>query len=308
MILVCGIPSETPIRMVREQLDNLGVPYVMFNQRCFASMEMDFKISSGGQVTGKLRIEDRSYHLEDFHGVYTRLMDNQLLPELKSEPVNSPKRQYCRALHNTLLRWYELAPARVVNRTAPMGSNSSKPYQAQLISEQGFAVPETLVTNDPELVLEFRKRHKQLIYKSISGVRSIVRILEDNDLDRLDKIRWCPVQFQEFVEGTNVRVHTVGAKVLATTLSTDVIDYRYASQQGSETEMKAIELPDELAEQCVRLSHALGLPFAGIDLKITPDHQVFCFEVNPSPAFSYYEANTGQPIAYTVARYLAGMG
>jgi hypothetical protein len=33
--------------------------------------------------------------------------------------------------------------------------------------------------------------------------------------------------------------------------------------------------------------------------------EVFCFEVNPCPAFSFYESNTGQPIAASLARYLA---
>ena len=70
--------------------------------------------------------------------------------------------------------------------------------------------------------------------------------------------------------------------------------------------MHAIGLPDELAERCLRLAQALGLAFAGIDLKLTPDKQAYCFEVNPSPAFSYYEAHTGQPIAQAVACYLAG--
>jgi glutathione synthase/RimK-type ligase-like ATP-grasp enzyme len=64
-------------------------------------------------------------------------------------------------------------------------------------------------------------------------------------------------------------------------------------------------LPDALAERCLRLAHALGLAVAGIDLKLAPDQQVYCFEVNPSPAFSYYEAHTGQPIAQAIARYLA---
>jgi glutathione synthase/RimK-type ligase-like ATP-grasp enzyme len=50
----------------------------------------------------------------------------------------------------------------------------------------------------------------------------------------------------------------------------------------------------------------LGLAFAGIDLKITPEKHVYCFEVNPSPAFSYYQSNTGQPIADAVAAYLDG--
>jgi glutathione synthase/RimK-type ligase-like ATP-grasp enzyme len=58
---------------------------------------------------------------------------------------------------------------------------------------------------------------------------------------------------------------------------------------------------------CVSLSSSLDLPVSGIDLKITPDNQVYCFEINPSPAFSYYEYETGQPIAENIAKYLAGI-
>jgi glutathione synthase/RimK-type ligase-like ATP-grasp enzyme len=56
----------------------------------------------------------------------------------------------------------------------------------------------------------------------------------------------------------------------------------------------------------VRLVRGLGLAFAGVDLRIGPDGEVTCFEVNPCPAFSYYEQQTGQPIAAAVAAYLAG--
>ena len=58
----------------------------------------------------------------------------------------------------------------------------------------------------------------------------------------------------------------------------------------------------DLARRCVSLAHALELPLAGIDLRITPTGRVVCFEVNPSPAFSYYESHTGQPIAAAIAR------
>jgi glutathione synthase/RimK-type ligase-like ATP-grasp enzyme len=189
----------------------------------------------------------------------------------------------------------------------PMGSNFSKPYQAQLIRAQGFDVPETLITDDPDLVRGFRDRHRHVIYKSISGIRSIVHMLKDADLARLNEVRWCPTQFQECIQGTNVRVHTVGATAFATAIRTEVVDYRYAHRQGGEVTLTAMRLPDDLAEQCVKLSEALGLAFAGIDLKLTPEGRVYCFEVNPSPAFSYYEANTGQPIARAVACYLAGV-
>lgn len=305
MILLCGIPSETPLRMVADALENAGADFVVFNQRWFAQSDIWFEVNRGS-VTGELRIGHQVWPLESFHAAYPRMMDDRVLPELDGEPDDSPLRRYCRAFHDTLTRWMEIAPARVVNRCGPMASNGSKPYQIQLIRNRGFLVPETLVTNDPELVRDFRARHRRIIFKSISSVRSIVREFTDEDETRLEYLRWCPVQFQAFVEGTNLRVHVVGDEVFATAACTRATDYRYASSQtGEPAELREAELSDDLAGRCIRLAKSLDLAFAGIDLKITPDNDVYCFEVNPSPGFSYYESNTGQPISAAVARYLA---
>ena len=120
--------------------------------------------------------------------------------------------------------------------------------------------------------------------------------------ERLERIRWCPTQFQAFVPGTNVRVHVVGEHVFATAVDSAATDYRYAAQQvGTHAKLREVELSSELASRCVFLTRALGLVFAGIDLKITPDDRVVCFEVNPSPAYSYYESHSGQAISSGVA-------
>jgi hypothetical protein len=305
VVFLCGIPSESPLVLVREALDKLGTPYVQFNQRQFATTRVTLEIRDGA-IGGQLEWDGHRYPLDQFSGIYTRLMDDRLLPELRHEPPDSSQRRYCRGLHDALMRWHELAPGRVVNRYGPMGSNFSKPYQAQLIRTQGFLVPETLITNDPALVRAFYDQHRHIIYKSISGVRSIVQRLEEADFDRLDHIRWCPTQFQVFVPGTNVRVHTIGDRVFATAISSDATDYRYAPRQtGEAAALREVDLHDDVAAQCVALSRALGLDFAGIDLKVTPDQEVYCFEVNPCPAFSYYQSNTGQPIADAVADYLS---
>lgn len=305
MILLCGIPSETPLAMVASRLDDLGTPYAWFNQRRVAGYDLAWEVVAG-EVRGWLDLEGRRYRLEDVVGLYTRLMDDRILPELAGQPEGTPARRRSRAIHDAFFHWYEVAPARVVNPAAPQGSNGSKPYQAQLITRHGFRVPETLVTNQPDLVRQFRAEHSRIIYKSISGVRSIVREVTDDDLLRLDRIRWCPVQFQAFVPGTNFRVHTIGGEVFPTEIQTDVTDYRYARQMEGSTDLRATELPDEVADACLGLAAALELPFAGIDLKVTPEGQVYCFEVNPSPAYSYYELNTGQPIARALAGYLVG--
>lgn len=306
MILLCGIPSESSLAMAIRAVEQLGAEHVVFNQRQFASMEIEFELAAG-KIAGELRIDGTAHQLDELTGVYTRLMDDRYLPELRDEPADSPLRSHCRRLHDALSQWFEVAPGRVVNRSRPQGSNSSKPYQAQRIAAHGFSVPETLITNDPELAREFAATRPRVIYKSISGVRSIVQTVDEEDLERLELIRWCPVQFQGYVPGVDVRAHVVGEEVFATAVRSDATDYRYAGREtGEAAEMTAATLPDEVEERCVELAHDLGLPFAGIDLRVAPDDEVFCFEVNPSPAFSYYESHTEQPIGEALARYLAG--
>jgi hypothetical protein len=287
--------------MVREHLDALDANYLVFNQRQVADCDIRFEIDCG-RVSGELRLGRSVHSLRTFGAIYARLMDDRSMPELESEPPDSPARQHNRGFHDALNHWMEVSPAVVVNRFVPMGSNSSKAYQTQIIQAQGFLIPPTLVTSEPDAVLAFQSRHGRVIYKSLSSVRSIVQQLDDAALARLDRIRWCPTQFQAFVAGTNVRVHVIGNRIYATAVSTEATDYRYAARQaGKSAELREVKLSDELARRCIDLARYLGLEFAGIDLKVTSDDEVYCFEVNPSPAFSYYENNTGQPIALGVA-------
>ena len=108
-----------------------------------------------------------------------------------------------------------------------------------------------------------------MIFKSISGERSIVHELDDHFMGRLEHIRWCPVQFQAYVDGVDVRVHVVGDEVFATAVRSEDVDYRYAHRSGHAPPRleDAIRLSDATAERCVKLSRRLGLVFTGIDLR-----------------------------------------
>src|SRR5262245_25653479 len=178
MILLCGIPTEGPLALVSEALAELKVPFLVINQRQFAQWDLEFEITAGG-LSGWLRADNRHFALADIRGVYTRLMDHQLLPEFRGLPECSPLRTACATRHERLSRWLEVTPARVLNRAGAMATNFSKPFQAQLIQAAGFATPPTLITNDPKAVHAFRREHGRLIYKSISSVRSIVREFTD---------------------------------------------------------------------------------------------------------------------------------
>jgi len=307
-VLVCGIPTETPLALVIGELQTLKVQVVIFNQREIENTDIEFSVSRG-EISGRLSFYDAGYALEDFNGIYSRIMDYRCLPELRNEQAHSDRLVHAARFHEALNEWLEIADARVVNRTSAMSSNASKPYQAQCIRQFGLEIPETLITNVPEAALEFNRTHGRTVYKSISGIRSIVHEFEEKDRDRLNQIRWCPVQFQQFIEGSNVRVHVVGNHVISTAIQSEAIDYRYSSRQtGIPAALAPYEIDESIAERCVSLTKSLGLAFSGIDLKITADGRVFCFEVNPSPGYSYFEQGSGQRISKMVAAYLAEGG
>lgn len=304
MILFCGIPSESPVALAIDAAEDAGIPHVVLHQRQAAHMDLGCTFDGKG-VTGSLQIAGARYDLRDFTGIYLRLTDWRTLPEFRPQGTRCPDPQtiaHVEALHAGLLQWTEVAGCRIFNRHSDMASNCSKPYQMQLIAAAGFLTPRTLITNDPEEVRAFANR-RRVIYKSISGVRSIVHELTAEACKRLADVVHLPTQFQEYVPGIDIRVHVVGERVFATEVVADAIDYRY-SDTGSK--FKATELPPEVAARCIKLTRSLRLPLCGLDLRVTPDGEWYCFEANPSPAYSCYEQRTEQPISAAIVQYLAG--
>ena len=104
--------------------------------------------------------------------------------------------------------------------------------------------------------------------------------------------------------GYDVRVHVVGDEVFASEVKSNAHDYRYASLSGNDVELAATTVSAEIADRCRAMVTGMGLAVAGIDLRHTPDGRWICFEVNPSPAFVYYEEATGQPIGQAIAHLL----
>ena len=99
---------------------------------------------------------------------------------------------------------------------------------------------DTLVTTDPEAALAFQAQHGSVIYKSTSGVRSIVSRFTAEHAERLADLRWCPTQFQQYIPGRDHRVHTVGDDIFACEIVSAADDYRYGARQGMDVELRAL--------------------------------------------------------------------
>jgi hypothetical protein len=302
--LLWGPARDQQLVAVGRELVRLGVPVRSIDQRRVLATTVD--LSAGASVGGQVCVDGDRIDLGEVAAAYLRPHDSRRVAAVSAAPAGGPEWRHAAEVDSALLCWADIAPAYVVNRPAAQTSNGSKPFQLAAIARGGFAVPETIVTNDPAEAADFASRHGEVIFKSVSGIRSRVRRLTPADACRLGDVANCPTQFQRFVPGTDVRVHVVGAEVFATEITCEADDYRYAVQQGhARAELSAADLPDDVAIRCRRLAADLNLPVAGIDLRRSPDGTWYCFEVNPSPAFSYYEAGTGQPVATSVASLLA---
>jgi glutathione synthase/RimK-type ligase-like ATP-grasp enzyme len=184
-------------------------------------------------------------------------------------------------------------------------SNRSKPFQALQIRKSGFLIPETLVTNDPAVAKQFFDEHQgKVIFKSISGAKSIVRELSPEYLKRLPLLWHGPTQFQALITGDDIRVHVVGDRCFATRIRSASVDYRFAWQQRIRFEMEPVALSEDASARCIQLSRKLGLTFSGIDLKESPTGEYYCLEVNAAPGLSFYESRTHQPIGAALGEFL----
>lgn len=305
-VLVWGMPTDTTTASVLRALRRMGTATVVLDQRQVLATSVCLEVGQDAArpLTGAWA--DVNGHRTDLTTVgaaYVRPYESIRVPAVRREAAGSAAWRHAQEIDDCLVSWTELTDAFVVSRLSAGASNGSKPAQSMTVAACGFALPETVVTNDPEVAAEFVARHGDVVCKSTSGVRSIVRRVDPRA--PLDDVRVCPTQFQQRVDGVDVRVHVVGREVFATEIHCDADDYRYASRQGrAPARLSAGQLPREVARRCCGLAERLSLPVAGVDLRVTPDGEWFCFEVNPSPAFSYYEDGTGQPIAAAVAGLL----
>lgn len=302
MILLWGLPDDSPIRSVRTALEECGEAPLMLDQ--FETARCNIHFDETDPAGGVLTIGDRSIPLAAITAVYLRPYDSGRV--LRAAGVSDAMAtEHVHRFDDALLLWTELTPALVVNRPSAMASNNSKPLQSAFIAESGFEVPATLLTSDPEEAAAFLARHRRAIYKSIGGVRSRVSPLDEKVIERLVDAA-CPLQIQEHIDGCDFRVHVLGRCVFACRIESAASDYRYPAGAEQAPAIHAVDLPVEVTDRCIQLTRTLGLAFSGIDLRHSQDGRWVCFEANPSPGYTFYEQETGAPITQALVSLLRG--
>jgi hypothetical protein len=74
----------------------------------------------------------------------------------------------------------------------------------------------------------------------------------------LERLKWCPTQFQQYVSGVDYRVHVVGDDIHTTCISAADDDYRYA---GGTVDLRGTQTQTRHTAASLALRRAFEPPF-----------------------------------------------
>jgi glutathione synthase/RimK-type ligase-like ATP-grasp enzyme len=304
VILLSSILSDQVTELMAARLTDMGLPFALLDLRDLpAGGKLTWR-RDGAAVYGQLDVGGRTLRVEEISGVFARYVSwKSERPGLRDDDAAAADCE----MQYSVMTLLDTLRVPVLTRPSACISNDSKIYQQAVIRRSGFCTPRTLATTCPAAVRDFYDACAgNVIFKSTSGTRSIVTKLDKRQMTRLRHVTTCPSVFQEYVYGIDLRVHVVGTSLFVTEIASDATDYRYAQQTGSSAVLRKSKLPDDVAAGCLKLAQAFGLLLAGIDLRRSPEGRFYCFEVNPTPGFLFYERATGQPVSEAIAQFLAG--
>lgn len=193
-----------------------------------------------------------------------------------------------------------------VNPMSATVENGLKLFHLARLHESGFAIPRTHAGLDGGAAGRVVQPDGRWISKGCSGVRTEVRAVSKEDYGQLDLLPRSPVQFQEHVQGDDVRVHLIGKAAVAVRIRTDATDYRYASRDGHEIDFRLEEIPGNIRVMCREAMSRTGLVFGGFDFRVEGDSWTV-LECNAMPGYDFYDRRLDGAISMHLASCLEAL-
>jgi MvdD-like protein with pre-ATP grasp domain/glutathione synthetase-like protein len=195
---------------------------------------------------------------------------------------------------------------RWMNHPSNNARASHKLSQLTVAQRCGLAIPETLVTQDPQAFRHFWRTHDGGIIVKPLASGTVERDQSSDDthiytspvsvdmLDRCDLVTQCPTLVQERIrKRKDVRVCSVDSSLIAVAMTgvdaqgEQRLDIRIHNMLGVRYER--VDMPFEVAEGVRRLVVTYGLRFAALDFAIDENGRWIFFEVNPNGQWAWLD-------------------
>lgn len=285
------------------------VPAVIWDRSTFpVESQIDFTIGGERQLCEiHLATPGGTYDLNSFRSVWWRRAAGfKIEKTVSDQKVRRFCDNECDAFFKGVLRSLRVP---IVNNPFAESIAARKPHQLATARGLGIDIPRTLISNDPASIRAFwRAERGHCIYKPLtapSWTFSETRVMQEEDLEHLDRVRHAPMIVQEKIEkGVDVRVNIFGDAVFACEIETSIPEAEIDWRLDTTGQWHAHDLPAAVGDKLKDLLRELGLQMGCVDLRQQPDGQYRFFEVNPSGQFLFAEIDTGQPLLRALSELL----
>jgi glutathione synthase/RimK-type ligase-like ATP-grasp enzyme len=298
MILCVGLAADDTFRHTIAAITRRGFNADVID---IAQLAHSGTISASLNELGATTIElhGKRYRLDHYDAAFVRLHDISPVAPTESLAARSA------AIFRTLCRIFTHAPIPVINPPLRDRSNFTKLlHAAELASIAGWRTPRSCLANDAATVRAFVTSCADgVIFKGSSGAKTWANRYDHLQHDsRLDLLWSCPVLFQEYIKGPDVRAHAVGDQLFAEMIISTSLDYR--TTRGNV--YRTVEtVPGEIRAGASALQRQTNLPFLGIDFKIDDATGEWLFlEANPMPGYEGYDRRAGGAISDAIVTWL----
>jgi glutathione synthase/RimK-type ligase-like ATP-grasp enzyme len=208
------------------------------------------------------------------------------------------------------IRW--VSPPHLVERAA------AKHVQLVTAKRLGFAVPRTVLTNDPSVARRFAASlDRDIVVKPLRTAEVVSgstrfdvaaqRLSAAEVVERAHAVRLAPTLLQEHIaKRAEVRVTVIGRETFAVRLvprdaqsSTD-----WSRVDPSRFSYEPVELSAEMTARIGAFVGWYGMQFAALDFLEAPDGELVFLENNPNGAWYWLERETGLPLTRSMVRLL----
>ncbi|MEV6115393.1 ATP-grasp ribosomal peptide maturase [Streptomyces sp. NPDC052109] len=310
-VLILTTEEDVTADMVVLRLSEAGVPVARLDP---ADLTNGVALSGEyvrGACRGHLSVGGRLVSMSGLRSVWVRRPGDAAARA--AQPSAWLTEESSQALYGML----RTTDARWMNHPDAARRARHKPWQLHLAQRSGLAVPATLITTFPQAAREFAERFPDLVVKPVSGAhpqeppRAVPtsRVAPDTDFSA---VAFGPTLLQRRVaKRADIRLTVVGDTLLAARKPVDPdghpddVDVRFAP---SVSPWLPSAVPPRVAEGVRRYMAGAELAYGAFDFAEDSDGIWWFLECNQSGQFGFVEMDTGQPIAATIATWLAEGG
>jgi hypothetical protein len=213
--------------------------------------------------------------------------------------------------------WESVPDERWFNAPTAMRRAEGKLSQLEIAKQVGFTIPETVVSNQWQDVLDISS--KQLTLKMVDGVlrtREGVRFFYakklHNDANILP-LRTAPYPgiWQAYIEKAREwRITVVGKQTFNAAIYTDKSakdDWRLHQYKTKSVQFKAEPFPEDMKKKCFQFLKRYNLTYGAFDFIEQPDGKIVFLELNPSGQYGWLEEELDFPISKAIAKELVAL-